>query len=101
MIKKARDRLLHYLGGGGYDGASGSRAAISEAERAARQQARYDRRNAGCRSAYAKCDVVSDWVRSDPDIAAAWALDHSVTTAEMTARRCRRLDAELDKIGDE
>ena len=36
-IRKERDRILHYLRGGGVDGPSGSRVVVSEAERAARQ----------------------------------------------------------------
>lgn len=84
-IAKTRGRILHYLGGGGYGGASGSRAVVSEAERAARQQVRYDRRNAGRPSAFAKTDVAPEWVRNDPDLTAAWALDRSVTTAETAA----------------
>ena len=50
---------------------------MSEAERAAR----YDRRNADRRSAFAKSDVAPEWARNNPDLAAAWALDRSVITA--------------------
>ena len=96
MIKKARGHLLHSLGG-----PSGSRVVVSEAEHAARQQKRYDRRNASRRSAFAKSNLASDWVRSDPDPATAWTLDHSVTTAETAGRRRSRLDSELAKIGEE
>ena len=45
--------------------------------------------------------MAPDWVRNDPDLAAAWALDRSVTTAETADRRCRRLDGKLTKIGEE
>lgn len=67
-----------------------------EEERTARQQARYERRNAAFRSAYAKSDAAPEWARNDPDLAAAWALDRFVTIAEMAAwrRRCR-FDSEL------
>ena len=40
-------------------------------------------------------------VRNDPDLAAAWALDRSFTTAETAARRRRLLYDELAKIGEE
>ena len=42
-----------------------------------------------------------EWVPNDLDLAAAWALDRSVTTTETAARRRRRLDGELAKIGEE
>ncbi|KAE8770834.1 Importin subunit beta-1 [Hordeum vulgare] len=77
-IAKACDLILHYVGGGGFGG-------VSEDERATRQQARYDRRNAGCRSAFAKMGLASKWVRNYPDLAVAWALDRSVTTVETSA----------------
>jgi hypothetical protein len=96
-----RQRKLHYLGGGGYDGAFRSCTMVSVAERAARQQVRYDRRNGGCRSAFAKMDVASEWVCNDPDLAAAWALDRSVTTAETALGRRHHLDGELAKIDKE
>ena len=70
MIAKACGCILHYLGGGGFGGASGSRVLVSEAERTARLQVRYGRRNGGRRSAFAKRDVASEWVRNDPDLAA-------------------------------
>ena len=54
-IKKARGRLLHYR-----SGASVSRDVMSKAERAARQQERYDQHNASRRSAFAKGDVAAE-----------------------------------------
>ena len=98
---KARGRILHYLGGGGYADASSSQAVVSEAECAVRRQARYDRRNAGRRSAFTKSDMAPEWVRNDPDLAAAWALDRSMTNTETAARRPCRLDGKLAKIGEE
>ena len=74
---------------------------MSEKERAARQQPRYKRRNAARCSVFAKLDAASEWVRNDPYLAAAWALNHSITTAETTAKRRCRLDGELPKIGEE
>ncbi|KAE8785634.1 Importin subunit beta-1 [Hordeum vulgare] len=65
---------------------------VSEAERVARQQAKYDRHNVGRSSAFAKMDVVPEWVRNDPNLIVAWALDRSITTAETATRRHRRLD---------
>lgn len=38
------------------------------------------------RSAFAKSNVALNWVRYDPDLAAAWALDRSETTAEMSVQ---------------
>lgn len=72
-ITKARGRLHHYLEGGGYGygGASGSRFVVFEAECMARQQARYNRRNVGRRSMFAKSDVAPECVRSDPDLVVA------------------------------
>ena len=68
---------------------------------AARQHARYNRRNATCRSAFAKSDAMSEWVRNNPDLPAAWALNCSVTTAETAAKlRHRHIDGELAKIGE-
>ncbi|XBI14437.1 hypothetical protein VPH35_141016 [Triticum aestivum] len=93
-IKKAWGRLLHYIGG-----PSESRFIVSKAERAARQQEWYDRRNANRRPAFANSGVTLDWVRNDPDLACACALDDSVTTAE--TRRRHRLDSELTKISVE
>lgn len=46
-------------------------------------------------------DVAPAWVRNNPDLAAAWALDRPVTTVQTAARRRRRLDSELAKIGKE
>ena len=89
---KARGRIFHYLGSGGYRGASGSLAMVSEAERTARQKARYNRRNVGHQYAFAKTDMTSGWVPNDTDLAAAWALDRTVTTAKMS---------ELAKNGEE
>lgn len=66
-----------------------------------RQHARYDQRNAACHSMFAKSDTVSERVCKDPDLAAAWALDRSVTTAETATRPRRRLDGEFAKIGKE
>ena len=42
-----------------------------------------------------------NWDRNDPNLATAWALDHSVTTAETAARRRRCLDGEFAKIDEE
>ena len=98
---KARGRIFHYLGSGGYGGASGSLAMVSEAERTARQKARYNRRNVGHQYAFAKTDVTSGWVPNDTDLAAAWALDRTVTTAETSARGHHRVDSELAKNGEE
>ena len=50
---------------------------------------------------FIKSDVPPEWVPNALDLAAAWALDRSVTTAETADRRCRRLDGELAKIGEE
>jgi hypothetical protein len=60
----------------------------------------YDRRNAACHSAFAKSDAAPNWVRNNPDLAAAWALDRFVASTKTAARR-RRLDGELAKIGEE
>ena len=68
---------------------------VSEAKRATRQYERYDRRSASHRSAFAKSNMAPDWVRNDPDLALAWVLDRSVTTAEATTRRRCRLYDEL------
>ena len=45
--------------------------------------------------------MAPEWVHNDPDLAAVWALDRSVTITETAARRRRRLDGELAKIGEE
>ncbi|KAE8808842.1 Importin subunit beta-1 [Hordeum vulgare] len=66
-----------------------------------RQQTRYDRCNVGHHATFAKMEVTPEWVRNDPDLAAPWALDRFVTTAETAARRRRRLDGELTKISEE
>ena len=59
---------------------------MSEAERTARQQVRYDRHNASHRFTFAKSNMAPDCF---------------VSTSEMDARRRRRLDSELTKNGDE
>ncbi|XBJ19861.1 hypothetical protein VPH35_010783 [Triticum aestivum] len=100
-ITKACGRIFHYLEGGGVGGPSCSRAVVSEEGRAARQKARYDRRNTAHRFASSKSDAALEWVRNNPDLAMAWALDRSVTTAETAARRRRHLDSELAKISKE
>lgn len=82
--------ILQYLGGRG--GSSSSRAIVSAEDRASR----LERCNTPRHSAYAKSDEASTWVCNDPDLAADWALDRSVTT-----RRCRRLDGELTKSSEE
>lgn len=95
-IMKARACILHYLGGGGVGGPS-----VSEEERTTQLQARYDRRNAARRSAFAKTNVAPEWICNDLELATAWALDHSITITETAARRHHRLDGELAKIGEE
>ena len=74
---------------------------MSKAEPVARQQERYDQRNASRHSASAKSDMAPDWVRNDPDLTSASTLDHSITTAETVARRRRRLDSKPAKIDEE
>ena len=81
IMAKACDRILHYLGGGGF--------VVPLALES------WYPLNAGYRSALAKTDVASEWVRNDPDLAVVWALDRSVTTAETAARRRHRLYDEL------
>jgi hypothetical protein len=44
---------------------------------------------------------VAEWVRNNPYLTSAWALDRSVTTAETVARGRHRLDGELAKIDEE
>ncbi|KAE8770386.1 hypothetical protein D1007_57854 [Hordeum vulgare] len=80
---KARGRNLHYLGGYSC------------------RQARYDLHNIGCCSAFAKANRAQNWVCNDTDLSMACALDRFVTTTEKAARRCRILDDELVKIGEE
>ncbi|KAE8768636.1 Importin subunit beta-1 [Hordeum vulgare] len=53
------------------------------------------------RFAFAKSDVVPDWVRNDPGLVVALTLDHSLTTAETAAKHRCLLDSELAKIGDD
>lgn len=62
---------------------------------------RYEWRDAACRSTFAKSDATPKSFRNDPDLAAAWAFDHSVTTVEMVVRCRHRVDGELSKIGEE
>lgn len=45
--------------------------------------------------------MAPEWVGNDSDLAATWALNHSVTTAETDPRRCDHLDGEFAKIDDE
>lgn len=54
-----------------------------------------------CHSAFAKSDMAPACVFNNPNLAAAWVLDRSVTNAEMTTRRRPRLDGNLTKVGEE
>lgn len=65
-IMKVCVHILHYLSGGIYGSASGSRAVISEAVRAARQRAWYDHHRPADRSAFTKTDVAPEWGTSLP-----------------------------------
>lgn len=65
------------------------------------QQARCDRHNAVRLSTVAKTDMAPEWFHNDPDLTAAWSLDHSITTAETAVSHCRRLNGELTKFGEE
>ena len=92
-IAKLRGRLLPYLGG---CGSSSSWSVVSAEERAARKTAR---RNAARRSAFAKFDEVPTWVRTDPNLAEAWARARLLTIVETPAQRRRRLRARQDQGG--
>lgn len=54
-ITSTRGRLLHYLGRGG-DSGSSSRSMMA-ADKAAAEQARWDRRNAAQRAAFVNLDI--------------------------------------------
>lgn len=100
MITNPSSRILHYLRGSG-GGPLGSRVVLSDEERPARQQARYDHCKAIRHSVFAKTDVAMDSLLSVPDRTTAWALDRSVATAKMaTRRRCHLID-EVAKISME
>lgn len=98
-IRKVCGPILHYIGGDSVDGPSGSRTIASEEDKAAHQRARYDRCNAARHSLFAKTSVASECGCNNPDLAAAWSLDRSITTNDTGARH-RRLDSEITKYGE-
>lgn len=95
-IANACGRLFHYLSCGGNASSSCTRTA---ADKAATEEERREWRNASHCSAFATSGVVSDWVRTDPDLTLAWVENRSRTTAQMSARRRRRINDQLYKIG--
>lgn len=52
-------------------------------------------------SPFTKSDDAPKWVRTDPDLAAAWALDRSATSSETDVSRRCRVYSEIAKYEEE
>ncbi|KAE8795115.1 Importin subunit beta-1 [Hordeum vulgare] len=70
---------------------------VSEAERTAWQQVRYDRAMAVTAPRSPRL-CGAEWVCNDPDLATAWVFDRFMSITETAATGRRRLDGEVAKI---